>query len=154
MSAVTVVSDHDAFMAIKEGNRKRYIKTWESFKEHLGIEKNWEKEHPKEEEVMSFVKMLRMEKKMASTTLWSTYSMLNTVVKNKYGFNLKNYVRVTIQLKTFDTDVKHKARVFTKEQLDRFFADSSATTPYWLIRKTVAIVAFFGGLRRVEAEML
>ena len=44
--------------------------------------------------------------------MWPNYAILNAVVKSKYGFNLKNYVRVTTLIKSFDTDVKCKVAVF------------------------------------------
>ena len=60
MNNLRIVSDHDAFMAIKEGNHKQYIKTWDSFKEYVGMGKNWNEEEPKEEEVMGCIKMCVM----------------------------------------------------------------------------------------------
>ena len=56
MNNLRIVSDHDAFMAIKEGNHKWYIKTWDSFKEYVGMGKNWDEEELKEEEVISYKK--------------------------------------------------------------------------------------------------
>ena len=53
--------------------------------------------------------------KVASSTAWTRYSILNAVVKAKYGVNLKQYVRVTALLKSYDTDVKKKAMCFEKE---------------------------------------
>ena len=53
--------------------------------------------------------MLRNENKMASSTLWTRYSILNAVVKSKYGENLKQYPRVTALLKSYDTDIKKTA---------------------------------------------
>ena len=32
--------------------------------------------------------------------------------------------------------------------------DPQITTPYWLVRKSVAITAYYGGLRRKECEEL
>ena len=56
--------------------------------------------------------MLRNDKNMASSTSWTRYSMLNAVIKSKYGFNLKKYPRVTALLKSYDTDIKKKAMIF------------------------------------------
>ena len=36
------------------------------------------------------------------------YSMLNSVSKGKYSFNLKQYSRVTILLKSFDVEINQK----------------------------------------------
>ena len=51
-------------------------------------------------------------------------------------------------------DVKHKAKVFEKEDFETFLMDPQITTPYWLVRKSVAITAYYGGLRRKECEEL
>ena len=48
---------------------------------------------------------------MASSSLWTIYSMINSVTKGKYSFNLKQYCRVTILLKSFEIDIKQKAPV-------------------------------------------
>ena len=49
--------------------------------------------------------------------------MVNTVIKAKYGFSMKEYHRVTNLLKSYDVDIKKKAKVFSKEELDRFVGD-------------------------------
>ena len=54
------------------------------------------------------VQHLRKEKGMASSNLWTIYSMLNSVSKGKYSFNLKQYGRGTILLKSFDVDINQK----------------------------------------------
>ena len=69
--------------------------------------------------------------------MWTTYSMLNSVVKSKYGFNLKNYVRVTSLIKSFDVDIKKKAEVFSTEDIDSFIQIKELVSPYWLVRKVV-----------------
>ena len=66
---------------------------------------------------------------MASSTMWTCYSQLNGVIKSKYGFNLKKYARVTSLLKSMDTDIKKKAGVFTKEELDKFIGAEDLGTP-------------------------
>ena len=45
----------------------------------------------------------------------------------------------------FDTDVKTKAKIFDKDALDAFLGDSTLSSPYWLLRKSVTMVCFFGG---------
>ena len=72
---------------------------------------------------------------MASSTMWTMYSMLNSVTKSKYNFALKNYSRVTMLLKSFDTDVKKKATTFSKDEFDLFVGSVDYSTPYWLVRK-------------------
>ena len=48
------------------------------------------------------------------------------------------------------TDVKKKADVFTTNDIINFIRDDTIRTPYWLVRKVVVILAFFGGLRLKE----
>ena len=80
--------------------------------------------------------------------------MLNGIVKAKYGFDLKGYPRVTAQIKAFDVNIKKKAAIFSKDDLDSFIGDVNFSTPYWIVRKAVAICCYFGGLRKSEAETL
>ena len=87
---------------------------------------------------------------MASSTLWTTYSMVTSVCKGKYSINLKQYCRVTSLLKSFDVDVKKKAKVFTKSEINKFLLDGEISTPYWKVRKVIVCLAFFGGLRHTE----
>ena len=90
--------------------------------------------HPSEEEISLYLKYLR-EKGMASSTMWTMYSMLNSVTKSKYNFALKQYSRVTSLLKSFDTDIKKKAKTFSKEEFDNFVGSTAFSSPYWLVRK-------------------
>ena len=87
---------------------------------------------------------------MASSSLWTIYSMINSVSKGKYSFNLKLYCRVTILLKSFDVDIKRKANVFSTNNIQQFLLDADSTTPYWIVRKTIVCLAYYGGLRHTE----
>ena len=49
---------------------------------------------------------------------------------------------------------KKKAQVFQKEEFDTFVGNLDLTTPYWMVRKAVMVVAYFGGLRHTEADSL
>ena len=70
--------------------------------------------------------------------MWTTYSMINSVCKEKYGDTLKKFPRVTSLLKSFDTDVKQKAAVFSRIDLDSFVNGDELSTPYWLVRKVIS----------------
>ena len=61
------------------------------------------------------IRVLPNDKNIASSISWTRYSILNAVVKSKYGINLKQYPRVTALLKSYDTDIKKKAMIFEKE---------------------------------------
>ena len=75
--------------------------------------------------------------------------MLNAVIKGKYGRPLQDYPRLTALIKSFDTDVKQKAAVFTTVDIEQFLL-KELTTPYWMLRKAVIVFAFCGGLRLQE----
>ena len=150
---MSIYTDEEAFGAIKEASRPIYVKNWEEF---LKIVPEFDKESgkPTEDMVMKFIKYLRLDKKCASSSLWTKYSQLNGIVKAKYSFDLGKYPRIKAQIKMFDTDVKTKAKIFDKDALDAFLGDSTLSSPYWLLRKSVTVVCFFGGLRKIECESL
>ena len=76
--------------------------------------------------------------------------MINGVCKGKYSVNLKTLCRVVSLIKSFDTDVKTKANIFAGSDVNKFIEDKSISSPYWLVRKVVARLAFYGGLRQSE----
>ena len=106
---------------------------------------------PTETEFLDFFRDLRINKKRASSSMWTVYSMVNSVCKAKYGLNLQSFPRITTLLKSYDSDVKKKALTFTSEDIDQFINNSALVGPYWMVRKFTVIVAFFGGLRHTEA---
>ena len=67
--------------------------------------------------------------------MWTLYSMVNSVCKGKYGSCLQKHPRITSLLKSYDTDVKKKAAVFSQEEVDTFVKSELITTLYWLVRK-------------------
>jgi hypothetical protein len=62
------------------------VKCWKEFKE-LNPEINFEEGPPGEEAIVNFFKHLRTKKKVASSSVWTLYSYINSVFKRKYGFN-------------------------------------------------------------------
>ena len=160
MDVLTIQSDEVTLQAIKKNTWPRYEKLWKDFKEFTGDE-SLDTRVPSEDEILNFVRHLRDDKGifncifnicsicnicyiigMASSTIWTCYSQLNGVIKSKYGFNLKKYARVTSLLKSMDTDIKKKAGVFTKEELDKFIGAEDLGTPYWIVCKVSWILYF------------
>ena len=131
----SIYTDNVAIEAIKEPSRQRYLKIWEEFKSRSSNAMEFENRMPNEDELTDYFRYLRMERKMSSSTMWTTYSMINSVVKGKYGQRLQNYPRLTTLLKSYDSDTKKKAAVFESEDLGLFVSSTELTTPYWLIRK-------------------
>ena len=151
MALNLVLCDQEVFESIKEGSRANYVKIWEKFVKYCGFD---EKSAPNEEQVLKWIKKLRYEENATSSNLWTYYSMLNSCVKAKYGFNLENYCRVNTELKAFDTDVKKKANIFTKEEIDHSLSKEELDTRYWKVCKCIVVFAFFGGLSKSELESL
>ena len=92
---------------------------------------------------------MRQEKKFATSSLWTHYSMLTSVMKGKYGSKIQDFPRVTMLIKGFPEDVKQKELILGEEDLKKFCL-MKMDTAYWEVRKAIAITAIFGGLRMVE----
>jgi len=89
-----IYSDHEVFEQIKDKSRKAYIKSWEEFKAFTTI-CNFEESPPGEEAIIAYFRHLRLVKKAATSTMWTTYSYINSVMKRKYGMKLQSLPRVT-----------------------------------------------------------
>ena len=107
MASAAVLSDTDALMQIKEGSRKLYTKAFDQLREF--VDDDLETRPPSEEELLNYFKFLRFDKKLASSSLWTTYSMINGVCKGKYSLNLKSLCRVTSLIKIFSSSVDIRA---------------------------------------------
>ena len=145
----TIVSDDDIFVQFtNEASRKQYERMWKQFLEFCG-DFDLEAGQPGEDLLTNYFKHLRFEKKMASSSLWTVYSCLNSILKRKYSAKLQELPRLTLLIKGFDQDVKQKAAIFDDVQLKEFML-AKKDTGYWLVRQAICIVAFFGGLRLQE----
>jgi hypothetical protein len=86
---------------------------------------------------------------MASSSLWTVNSCLNSIFKRKYNAKLQDLPRLTLLIKGFNDDVKQKAAIFDDAVLKEFML-SRKNDSYWLVRQAICIVSFFGGLRYQE----
>ena len=102
-----LLGDEEAFEAIKEGNRGKYVKIWKDFKIFLG-DFDLDKAIPSEDDILRWIRKMRTEDKFMSSSLWTKYSMVNTVIKAKYGFSMKEYLHFTNLLKSYNVDIKKK----------------------------------------------
>ena len=67
---------------------------------------------PGEEELLAnFFKFLRQEHKLASSSLWMS------MMKRKYDVQLQELPRLTMLIKSFDTNIKDTARIFEEAQI-------------------------------------
>ena len=113
----SIKDDLTAFESIKEKTRPRYKKTWVEFKDFIGAGEEFDSRSPTEEELSSYLRHLCQEKGAASSSMWMLYSMINGVFKEKYGFSLKQYPRLTTLLKSFDMDTKKRLKFSQKKRL-------------------------------------
>ena len=88
---------------------------------------------PSEEEFSTYFRFLRQDKGLSTSTLWTTYSLLNSVCKGKYSKSLQQYPRLQSIIKAFDVDVKKKAHIFTKEEIREFVMNDTFSGPYLFI---------------------
>ena len=131
----TIFSLEEALLNVKDGSRGKYRKCWNDFTSFFPLKKDeFSLGMPCEEDFTSYFKHLREEKKMASSSLWTYYSMLNSVVKGIYGKKLQTeFPRLTSFIKAYDTDIKKKAMCFEPEDIADFVRRDSISTPYWLL---------------------
>ncbi len=139
-------------MQFKEESKKQSTRIWSQFRDFVP-EHEFELGPPGEESFSLFFNFLRQEKKFASTTLWTYYSCLNSIMKRKYNVKLQELSRLTMLIKGFNTDIENKVPIFEEMQLKAFMLGNIESS-YWLVRQAVSIVAFFGGLRLQECQAL
>ena len=104
MSTPIILPDSEALIQIKEACRKNYLRAFGQLRKFVG--EDFSTRAPSEEELLQYFKHLREDKKMSSSSLWTTYSMINGMCKGKFSCNLKQYCRVTSLIKSFDVDIK------------------------------------------------
>ena len=96
-----------------------YLKAYKAFERYLKSQKQFVPDSaPTEIQLLNYFHFLKFEKKLAPTTLWSTYSRINACVKRVHGFSLKNFARVTEVLKSFESGYKvKKASIFSPQEV-------------------------------------
>lgn len=92
-----------------------YVKAWINFKTFLPGDLDLEIGPPAEDKIIDYFKHLRMEKQMASSSIWTIYSYINSIFKRKYGLQLQTMPRITLTIKGFEGDIKQKAEVFDED---------------------------------------
>ena len=153
---MSILSDEEAFGNISEKCRKGYRAVWNDFKDfNSQSSSEFDSRFPNEKELMDYFKKLRQVNKFKFSTLWTKYSTINSVVKAKYSRKLQDYPRLTSYLKTFNgVDEKKKSDIFSSEELNAFISSPELDDAYWLVRKAVVILAYYGGLRHNEVMNL
>ena len=137
---------------MKENSKKVYLRAFGQLRDFIG--EDFSTRPPSEPEMLRYFDHLRKDKGMASSSLWTVFSMINGMCRGKYSFNLKQYGRLTSRLRRYDTDVKTKTDIFSPAEINRFVLAPEPSTPYWLVRKVTVCLAYYGGLRLVEVLKL
>ena len=109
-----IYTDDEVFVQIKEKSRPAYIKSWQDFKSFCP-EHEFENGYPPEEIFIKYFNHLKLDKKMATSSLWTHYSYLNSVMKRKYGFKMQDNPRITMLIKGFEAETTKKAAIFEVE---------------------------------------
>ncbi len=76
--------------------------------------------------------------------MWTIY-YINSVLNRKYEVKLQSLPRVTMFIKGFEKDTKHKAAILDEVALKRYLTKEMASA-FWEVRQVIAITAFFRGL--------
>ena len=77
MSTPIILQDSEALIQIKEAGRKNYLRAFGQLRKFVG--EDFSTKAPSEEDHLQYFKHLREDKKMASSSLWTTYSMINVM---------------------------------------------------------------------------
>jgi hypothetical protein len=112
----SIASDEEVFAQFKEDSRKQYRRMWFQFCDYISYF-DFESSPPGEESFMKFFKYLRLEKKFTSSSLWTFYSCLNSMMKRKYNVKLQELPQLTMLIKGLDTNIKDKAPIFDDTQM-------------------------------------
>ena len=161
-----IISDAEAYLFIKQTSREAYKAGWEAFRASCAAQAEFEVRTPNEKELLDYFVMLREGRRLedgnkeegkkeegkAGTTILTTYSLLNGVMKHKYSFNMREFPRIGARIKVWiSEDIKKKAAVFTPGELKAFCEAEDLEGGYWEVRKAIVVLAYFGGLRLTEA---
>jgi len=133
-----------------------YLKAYRDFEKFLKSRNQWVANScPTDLQVLNYFHYLRHDLKYAPTSLWSIYARVNAVMKRVFGVSLNSYSRVGDVLKSYDSGhVVKKAGIFTPQQIEDFVTDPALSSKYWLVRKVVCLVGYYGGFRNKELKSL
>jgi hypothetical protein len=78
----SIVPDAEVFSQFTEICKQQYRRIWAHFRD-FAVEVDFETGPPGEESLTRYFNFLRLEKKYASSTLWTYYSCLNSMMKRE-----------------------------------------------------------------------
>lgn len=122
---------------------KKYNTSWQQFLDYTEIKDR----KPTEQDFLQYFDYQRNEKKLAASTLWSSYSMINSKYQLNFGEKLQSFPRLTMQLKSYEAGyVRKTANIFSKEDIFRFI-ETAPDTNEFIYMKAATIICYYGGLR-------
>ena len=121
-----VYCDEEVFLQFKEKSKADYCRAWKAFKT-FSDGHNFEQDYPSEDLLIKYFKHMR--EKYSTSTIWTNYSYINSILKRKYGVQLQTMPRITLTLKGFEEDVKTKAAIF-EDEVYFVFLDMKITGMY------------------------
>lgn len=84
-----------------------------------------EKEVSEYSEDVLLTYFLNMAKSMRSSSLWSHYSMIKSLLKIRHNVDISKYLKLRTFLKNQSVGYSpEKTKVFTKEEFDKFFIEA------------------------------
>lgn len=92
-------------------------------------------------------------KQYAPSTLWQAYSCLNkyySTYKNWKSFNEVPIIKNFIKSLEKNGEPKKQSEVLSKEELFTFIEANNSDDPKMIVKKVIALVAYYGGLRCAE----
>ena len=133
-----------------------YLKAYKLFERFLKSKNQWKPDTvPSDLAVLNYFHHCKNKLKWAPTTLWSTYARINAVMKRVYGVSLNSYKRVGDVLKSYESGhVVKQAGIFSPQQIEDFVSDPELCSKYWLVRKAVCLIGYYGGFRNIELKSL
>lgn len=129
-------------------SRDRYLQTLNNFK-------NWadEKKVSNWTETVMLAYFQGLESSLASSTLWSTFSMLKATILAERNVDIGKYPKLVAFLKRKNEGYKaKKASVFTPQEIEQFLRE--APDDNFLATKVACVLGVAGACRRVEMEKL
>ncbi len=137
-------------------SRVVYLKAYRHFERFLKSRNQYvDGIRPTEQMVLNYFHYLHNELKYASSTLWSTYARINAVMSRVHGVRLQSFTRVGDLLKNYGGGyVPKQAAIFTCQQIEDFLLDPTLSSKYWLVRKVICLLGYFGGFRSCELKSL
>ena len=124
----------------KDSMQLKFEKCWKDFQQYLVIDSK-----PLPCDYLRYLNHLKSLGK-GGFVLWTTFHRLRQVHQDKFKENIRDDPELLAMIKTFkvhqDPNV-WEPRDFTMEELNRFVFNETLNDKFWLLRKTISLIAFY-----------